>query len=590
MSKSKIKQLRPEKSFADVLAENGVGKGGKLKKTLIDKTFTAMKATDGDLGSGIYTPTAEQMAVINTFTASPKSAEEVIAFDTLSCNDMLDRDDDRFRTECVQDFAKLEGPLSSVGKSFMVSHDYTKLPVGRIFDVGTKSVDDDLFLTNSVYMPNTEQYKNYAENLDFGIYWAVSVGVMLEDSACAICDSPMVGNYWCFCIEQGHEKGLWYDPNSDEKDAWGWALPVEPESKGAVKCTRDLFTPKDFYELSQCFLGAQYDAQIQRSGALKGIVKAASIGKSPMINLSREEAKELPFVHVSEKVREAHAKGFALTTNDEGQTTWKDAAGLVWIYDPSESEVLCLGESNDNEEVNDGEGDEGKDSSTSAPSVGGPVGLEGEVGSADEDEPEGDDDEVDADPEAVEAEADADDEEDDDSDDTEEEDEDDDSDEKSVTKVALLAAAANARLPRDVVNACAAAKGNGLDALLNAASKLIKSSKAKVAELQPKAVLGDKYVEEKRTEAIKWYVKAKQVGGEKGVNVDRFTKMLDRFGADIDLIEEVIEEQKAIAQAKFPASVRRSTAERDVHEIEEPADVEQKMSDKAAEKVRSIHG
>lgn len=589
MNKTKIKQQRPEKSIAEAAKELGFTKGSK--KSLIDKTFTAMKAAgDGDLGSGIYTPTAEQMAKINLYTASPKSAEEIIAFDTLSCNDMVDRDDDRFVTDCVKDFAKLEGAYSPVGKSFMVSHDYTKLPVGRIFDVGTKKVEDALHLTNSVYMPNTDQYKSYAENLDFGIYWAVSVGVMLEEQTCSVCDSPMVGRFWVFCMENGHEKGLWYDPKSEEKDAWGWALPVEPGTKGAEKCIRNLASPKDFYELSQCFLGAQYDAQISR-GALKGVIKAASAGNTAIVNLSREEAKEIPFQHVSEQVREAYDKGFTISTNDEGHPTWKDEHNLVWVFDPSEDEVLCLGEAkstDDDEEVKDGKGNEGKDGSTSALGEGGTQREQDGGGQSDSEDGEGDDDEADADEEGVD---DADEDEDDDS---EEEESDDDSsgddDAKSVSKTTVIAAANAARLPQDVIAAAAGASGNGLDALLRSCSKLIKDQKARVAGLETKAALGESFIESKKSEAIAMYVRAHQSGERKAVNVDRFKKKLERMGEDIELIQEEIEEQKAHAQAKFPATVRRSTAEADVNERNEVGQMEAPVSKESAEKVRSLHG
>ena len=53
------------------------------------------------------------------------------------------------------------------------------------------------------------------------------------------------------------------------------------------------------------------------------------------------------------------------------------------------------------------------------------------------------------------------------------------------------------------------------------------------------------------------------------------------------LIEEVIEEQKEIAQAKFPASVRRSSVERDVNERKELDDIQLDRS--TEDKVRKLH-
>ncbi len=229
---------RPQRQLKDVSRE-------KKQKGAIDKQFTSLKAAgEGSFASSLFTPTDDQLEKINGYTRSPKSADEVVCFPTMSCNDMVDRDDDRFRTACVDDFAKLPGDLSPTGKPFMVSHDYTKLPVGRIFDTGTTMAEGVNFLTNDVYMPNTKQNEDYLENLDFGVYSAVSVGVMLDKSACSICNSPMFSFFgMAFCDENGHEKGLCYDPDSDEEDDWGWALPVEETAKGAVKCVRELFQP-----------------------------------------------------------------------------------------------------------------------------------------------------------------------------------------------------------------------------------------------------------------------------------------------------------------------------------------------------------
>lgn len=613
-TKIKIKRQRPESKLKDVLAS----KDGK--KGVIDKQFTAMKAAgddgDGEFG-GIFTPTDEELVAINGFTKRPVAAEEVVCFSTMSCNDMIDRDLDRFTTECVKDFAKLEGALSPVGKSFMVSHDYTKLPVGRIFDVGTKGVEGTEFLTNKVYIPKTEANRSYIENLEFGIYWAVSVGVMLEESACAVCQSPMVGNWFTFCIENGHEKGLWYDPNSDEKDAWGWAEPVAEGTKGAVLCTRDLFTPKDFYELSQCFLGSQYDAELAK-GVMKGIVKAASKAKLPILNLSREEAKLVPFEHVSKEVREAHISGYEVTAEDDGTVMWTDAEDLVWVFDPSESEVLCLGSkstNDDTEEVDeDGEGNEGQDDDEDAPGSAGTVGSEDGSGQPGEADGEGEPDAADADAEGEGVDAnspdDADDEdddsesddaddvsaadedeEDDEDDDAEDEDDESDDEAKSVSdaKKATLAAAKKAGLPAEVVKAFQKAKGDDLEALLVASAGHINEMAEKVSTLEPKAELGDAFLKAKRAEAIAWYVKAHQVGKDEAVSVEKFTKALDRFGSDIELIDEAIEQQKDLAKAKFPASVRRSTAEKDHNTVEE-APAALPISTKGSEKVRRAHG
>ena len=52
---------------------------------------------EGSLGATMV-PTDEQLARINQFTRTMATAENVVTFSTLSCNDIPDRDDDAFTT------------------------------------------------------------------------------------------------------------------------------------------------------------------------------------------------------------------------------------------------------------------------------------------------------------------------------------------------------------------------------------------------------------------------------------------------------------------------------------------------------------
>lgn len=604
MTKAKVRktfaQKRPERPLKEVIAE---AKSERKNKS-INKQFTAVQKAEGEgstgtgATAGIFVPSDEQLEKINQFTQTPKTAEDVICFSTLSCNDQIDRDLDRFTTECVNEFAKLPDPFSPVGKGFMVSHDYTKLPVGTVFDADTKTIDGVRHLTNDVFMPNTEQYKNFIENLDFGIYRFVSVGVMLGESACSVCASPMFesrffGNF-CWCADAGHEKGLYYDPNSDEEDDWGWALPVEEGTKGAVLCTRDLFSPTDFYELSQVFLGAQYGAQLARGAATKGIIKAASAMKAPLLGLSRKEAEALDIPHINQKVREAFDKGLQIISRDASSIEWVDEDNIIWTFNAEEDEVLSLGEykdsdtsdtdddvETDDEEGGDDDGEQGRqgleDDDEDSSGSDDEIGVEASQRSADADEPEGDDGEADADEEGL-------DEEDEDESDDEGEEDDEDVDNKSV-----VAAVVKAKLPHEVIEAVSGAKGgNALGVLLSSVGKALESRDQQIKELEPNAKLGEKFIKSKRAEALKWFIRNRQAGEEKGVKTDKFERMLDKVGDDIELLDEIIDEQKQAAQAKFPASARRSTVPTDPHNVD---DLQQPTLDKeSAEKVRKAHG
>lgn len=515
-------------------------KGIQKRATLVKAGNTSDLSEDSPMA-----PSEEQLSKINQFTRRTVDASEVVAFKTYSCNDMPDRDDDQFVSGCVKGFATLEGPFSPVGKSYMVGHDYSKLAVGRLFDVGVEKVNGVTFLTNDVYIPNTEANKPFIEGIDFGVNWAVSVGVMLDKDACTICDKGFSSwGWWC---QSGHDKGSWYDPSSDETDDWGYPLAVEPGSKGAVKCIRQFKEAKDFYELSQVFLGAQYDAQIG-----KGIAKAASALRVPILGVSAEEAKGIEMAHEPDEVTEARSL-YNVKTTEDGSLRWRDSDSLVWTFDPDSPNdgIMSLGKSSEDEsnQEEDHAGNSSRDGKTVDADSGSEVTeviegrTEGSGSQGDHSEEGTGEDFSHSDEDSLEAI----------NQNTPENES-----EQDMDKAAVIKAATVARLPHSVIEKVADAEGNGLVALLAASASEIESLTTRVAENVLKAALGDQYVKALRAEAIDWYTKA-HATGDSGVNVDILNKMLDRFDGDIDLIKTVIEENKSLAQAKFPNAVRRSS-------------------------------
>ena len=580
MKNGRPKLRRPaDKSLAELSEE--------CKKTLhrIDKRAVSMKTTPADdvvkdaggdatgavdLG-GTFEPSADQLSKINQYTRFTATANDVAAFNTFSCNDLFDRDDERFTTDTIDGFASLKEPFSFNGKSFMSDHNYEMASVrGRIFDTTATTQDGVRFLKNSVYVPKTEQYKNYLENLQFGLAWAVSVGVIIDKANCTICDAPVFTSRffgsWC---QNGHDKGLYYDPANEEKDDWGYFIPCDPETPGAVKAQVNLSDPIDGYEISQVFLGAQYYAELAKKPGFEGIIKAASARTIPIVGLSHDEAEQIPMPHEPKQVREARAK-YTVTANQNGDPTWTDEHGLVWVFNTELDEVMSLGRKDtDGEAEGSGLGSEGSGEVVRADGDEVPVGADGEdgegsgLGSGDAPEQPaaggavggvGSGSERVADPATS------------------------DSEEEELNKDALLALMKRVGVPTSLFKSVEDASDNGLEPLLLA-----------VKPLAEKAALGEKYIEQLRADAIAWYVKAHQ-DGDKPVSTENFSKMLDHFKDDVDMFHTVIEEQKELARAKFPASTRRSSFERDHNEIEPPADLpEATQQDGSRRMVNRIH-
>lgn len=552
----------------------------KAQKGLIDKRATMIKAsTDGEPiaePGATMRPDDAQLEKINKFTRKEVTADEVVAFETLSCNNLVDRDEDQFSTKCIKDFSELEQPYSSVGKSYMLDHSHSvQSAVGRIFDVGKKKVSGADFLTNQVYIPNTESNQKLIEDIDFGVNWAVSVGVVLGKATCTVCDAGFSSwGYWCV---NGHDKGAWYDPNSEETDGWGWPKAVDPGTPGAIKCIRTFEDPKDFYELSQVFLGAQYFAALERQPDFASVMKSVADTKVPMIGLGKEEADKLPLRHEPPRVTEARLQ-FGVSELDDGTLKWVDDSRLQWVYDPSdpESGVLSLGKAVDNEEESEsGEEGNGSESGENLGEVDGPDEPVEQLGASEGDEgvgsdqgsEDGDEQGGGSGSEQVEDEDEDDEETSEEDDEDSEDDDDDDEGEKAVTTEQVIAAARTAKLPNSVIERIQTSKKDGLTSLAMAVALEIKSLQEQNSGLTAKAALGDRLVSEKRAEAIHWYRLSMATRPDAPVNVETFEKLLDRVGDDVDILEEVVKEQKEAAQRKFPKSVRRSSFPADPNKV-----------------------
>lgn len=619
-------------------------KGIDKRVTTFKGDTAAAKDGEGTAGTGAIdlapmAPNDEQLEKINKFTRSNKTADDLVVFPTLSCNDLYDRDDERFVTDTVKGFAKLEEPYGPVGKSYMVGHDYSKLPVGRIFDVGTKTVDlgtlsskgvdgatidstsKSTFLTNWVYVPKTSANQQFIENLDFGVNWAVSVGVMLEEAKCSLswCNAPMRSfGRWAWC-QEGHDKGYFYTEDAEE-DSWGYAIPCDPTDKGAEKCRTDLYGAKDFYELSQVFLGAQFFAALDGAAgkSAKGILKAASARAIPIVGLSAKEAEM--FEKVMPHLPERAVKGMrdhGARPDEEGTLKWTDEQNLVWTFTPGEdTEVLCLGKATDDDEDGEEDDEDGK-SAEEQPEQdahgegSGEQSQDGADASADDGEGDGAEDGGSGTGEVQEGVG-------EDggvadkaaghthshthsdigtthshqhthsgdnayqhtsSDNVTHAHSHSSGKEASVSKAAIIESLKGLGVPESVLQAVESAKGSSLDTALR--------------PLAEKATLGDQFIQTKRADAIAWYVKANQTEPNVAVSTDTFQRLLDAAGDNVELIDALTEQQKNLAQAKFPKTARRSSFPADANKATPPtppALPDEASSDGGSRTVKRLHG
>jgi hypothetical protein len=590
MSKSRLKSQRLDQTLGEFRSATKGTENTKTSTTL----HTKVPGEGGSTVAGLLTPTDEQVARINQYTRSPKTADELVAFQTLSCNNLPDRDDDQFTDRTLDEFASAEAPFGPNGKSFMVGHNYETLPVGRIFGTGLAEEEGVRHLTNEVYIPNTQKNAGFIEDIDFGVNWAVSVGVMLEQVLCSACKAggheiPMYTFWGMSMCAEGHFKSAYYDPNSDETDEYGYPLERLPTDPGAVKTLGLMDGGKDFYELSQVFLGAQYFAALDTSSPVKSVHKSFDRSKRTFINLGASDAAvELPLQHVPDEVRRAVGRKSA-TVHEDGSYTWTDEESLVWRFSPG-SEKTCLGRADTKSaEVEEDAGgtpsvdddsdkevqDDGQVDRSASDGSGEPLGSEDGVA-----EPFGDgagDDDGGAEaPQQRGA------------------DEVQRGQDRVLTASAVRRSLAAAGLPEEW--ASSGLHGDRLlSAVLSKAATEIDDARSVARSLEPKAALGDKYIKGVRADAIDAYVKstalAMGVARDHGVDTSTFEKVLDRCGDDVELIQALTEEHKSAARRLAPGKVLRSSVEPDptVTRATDKTSTEPEPSSRGEQAVRRIH-
>lgn len=279
-----------ERWFKANLQKDPVSYAFSVEKELADfdgqkehrKTASTLSKEGGGLESPT-TPSDEQMEKILPFLRSSKEPDQLAVFPVLACNTLVDRDDEQFTDRAIGEALKLPDHLSFVGKSFLWDHDHSsKAAIGRIFNVEpyefqeldpVSGKTDQQGVKEWVYVPKTDANKEYLENLDYGILWAVSVGVRVGDFRCSIDGSPMQMDF-CYGAEcdAGHKKGYWYSPNDEEAES--------PSSKALEKDWQYTWIKynevQEGMETSQVWLGAQYGAQVP---VLQKTVK--SLGENP---------------------------------------------------------------------------------------------------------------------------------------------------------------------------------------------------------------------------------------------------------------------------------------------------------------------
>ena len=187
--------------------------------------------------SGNTAYSAEEMEQVNRFTRRELTADEVYIFPIVMCDNELDRDNEHFTVEALNQLAE-----KFIGKTVICDHSAKNAnQTARIFStevVHTPSVKtfdgQDLYqLTGKAYMLKNKSTQPNIDNIEAGIYKEVSVNCAVASQKCSICGQEYYGDD---CI---HFRGRMYDSKkcvlalSDVTDAYELSFVAVPAQPGA---------------------------------------------------------------------------------------------------------------------------------------------------------------------------------------------------------------------------------------------------------------------------------------------------------------------------------------------------------------------
>lgn len=218
-----------------------------------------------------------EMEKINALTTREFSEDEVYCFEVLLCDNEIDRDNERFDRETLQELAEL-----FVGKSGICDHEAKSCnQQARIYDAW---VEDFPGKQNSLgrpycalmaraYMVKTESNKDLILEIEAGIKKEVSVGCSVRRKICSVCGKE-AGN----C---SHIPGEEYDGErcylqlSKAQDAYEWSFVAVPAQRNAGVFGRKEFAAEKAIQkiYSACSEGGAVELQKEEVREVEQVIK-----------------------------------------------------------------------------------------------------------------------------------------------------------------------------------------------------------------------------------------------------------------------------------------------------------------------------
>ena len=181
---------------------------------------------------------AAEMEALNCFSKTPLSQEQVYLFSVRLCDNQVDRDEEYFSRNTLEQLAPL-----FVGKSGIFDHSWSaKHQTARIYrtevvsepGVVMESGEAICYLKGYAYMLRNEANADLIAEIEAGIKKEVSVSCAVSRRICSICGYDVQDQIHC-----SHAKGHLYEGKrcvvclEDPTDAFEWSFVAVPAQRNA---------------------------------------------------------------------------------------------------------------------------------------------------------------------------------------------------------------------------------------------------------------------------------------------------------------------------------------------------------------------
>ena len=175
-----------------------------------------------------------ELALINQQALRPLAREEVFTFKLAACDTKVDRDNERFTREALEQMAE-----RFAGRTVLMDHRWTATAqIARVYAAQVEGDGEDAILVLRCYMPRTEATRDTVTAIESGILRECSVGLAIGRVECSICGADQTDT----CCR--HRPGRVYD---------------------GQKCHFTLSDVQDVYEISLCAVPSQSEAGVVKS-------------------------------------------------------------------------------------------------------------------------------------------------------------------------------------------------------------------------------------------------------------------------------------------------------------------------------------